>query len=119
MSQTINPLKLPDGLAQSVQDELEALFAIYEQPDCLYQQPSNAQQHQISQLELQLDTRLPEPHEDVPLSFSLSIPPLYPDSAPVQLSLASKYLGAYSVEDSLRSLVGSCARETDFRLTLS
>lgn len=44
------------------------------------------------------DESLPAPHESVPLTLLVSLPPSYPDESPPQLQLLSRYLGAFGVD---------------------
>ncbi|KDQ64183.1 hypothetical protein JAAARDRAFT_27805 [Jaapia argillacea MUCL 33604] len=44
---------------------------------------------------------LPSPHEEVSIRVLVSLPPSYPSSAPPQLQLLSRYIGAYGVDSSL------------------
>lgn len=44
---------------------------------------------------------LPDPHQEIPLSILVSIPPTYPSSSPPQLQLLSRYIGPYGVSSSI------------------
>ena len=44
---------------------------------------------------------LPSPHDDVAIKVLVSLPPLYPKSAPPQLQLLSKYIGAFGADSTL------------------
>jgi hypothetical protein len=45
--------------------------------------------------------RLPDPHHQVTFSVLVSLPPSYPSSAPPQLQLLSKYIGAFGVSPAI------------------
>ena len=45
--------------------------------------------------------RLPDPHDQVTFSVLVSLPPSYPSSAPPQLQLLSKYIGAFGVSPAI------------------
>ena len=45
--------------------------------------------------------RLPDPHDRVTFSVLVSLPPSYPSSAPPQLQLLSKYVGAFGVSPTI------------------
>lgn len=47
------------------------------------------------------NTRLSDPHDGVTFSVLVSLPPLYPSSAPPQLQLFSKYIGAFGVSPTI------------------
>jgi len=44
---------------------------------------------------------LPDPHDQVTFSVLVSLPPSYPSSAPPQLQLLSKYIGAFGVSPTI------------------
>lgn len=100
----LSQLSLSVTLDESVRDELDALAAIYEQPDSLSLDKQTGDERDRV---LRLDTRLPEPYSDVPLSLLLALPNTYPSSSPPRIEISSKYLGAYAADDSLRLFV-SC-----------
>jgi len=45
--------------------------------------------------------RLPDPHDQVTFSVLVSLPPSYPSSAPPQLQLLSRYIGAFGVSPTI------------------
>jgi len=45
--------------------------------------------------------RLPDPYDQVTFSVLVSLPPSYPSSAPPQLQLLSKYIGAFGVSSTI------------------
>ena len=45
--------------------------------------------------------RLPDPHDQITFSVLVSLPPSYPSSAPPQLQLLSKYIGAFGVSPTI------------------
>jgi hypothetical protein len=94
--------------AQDVVDELISLSAIYQSEDgqptlTAYHPPSHSASHSSadyspgSTLLVLLRTTLPSPHEHVPLSLILSLPPTYPQSSAPLLQLENRFLGAEAV----------------------
>lgn len=44
---------------------------------------------------------LPTPHDNIPLTILVSLPPTYPASSPPQLQLLSRYIGPFGVDSAL------------------
>ncbi len=94
--------------AQDVVDELISLSAIYQSeddqptltayhPPSYSGSPSSANYALGSTLLVLLRTTLPSPHEHIPLSLILSLPPTYPQSSAPLLQLENRFLGAEAV----------------------
>jgi len=92
--------------AQDVVDELISLSAIYQSQDgrptlTAYHPPlgphSSGGYTPGSTLLVLLRTTLPSPHDHVPLSIILSLPPTYPASSAPLLQLENRFLGAEAV----------------------
>lgn len=95
--------------AQDVVDELISLSAIYQsedgQPTLTAYHPPLHTSHSSSPpsyspgstLLVLLRTTLPSPHDHIPLSLILSLPPTYPESSAPLLQLENRFLGPEAV----------------------
>ncbi|KAJ7084011.1 ribosomal protein S5 domain 2-type protein [Mycena belliarum] len=95
-------LQRPDG--EAVASEIEVLQSIYGDETIQLWIPtassaSNPPDPTTTRYEAVLS--LPSPYEDVPIRVLVSLPEGYPASAPPQLQLLSRYIGAFGADSAL------------------
>ncbi|KAJ7856598.1 ribosomal protein S5 domain 2-type protein [Mycena leptocephala] len=86
---------------ETVASELEVLQSIYGDDAIQLWVPSASQHHDPNITRYEAVLSLPSPHEDVSIRVLVSIPDNYPASAPPQLQLLSRYIGAFGADAGL------------------
>ncbi|KAF7329755.1 hypothetical protein MKEN_00238800 [Mycena kentingensis (nom. inval.)] len=81
--------------------EVEVLQSIYGQDAIQLWRPTSPPQGSTSATRYEAVLSLPAPHEDVELRILVSLPENYPGSAPPQLQLLSRYIGAFGADSAL------------------
>ncbi|KAK7042458.1 ribosomal protein S5 domain 2-type protein [Favolaschia claudopus] len=86
---------------EAVASEIEVLQSIYGDDAIQLWVPSSNQQYDLSTTRYEAVLSLPSPHEDVSIRVLVSLPDTYPSTAPPQLQLLSRYIGAFGADSTL------------------
>ncbi|KAJ7337373.1 ribosomal protein S5 domain 2-type protein [Mycena albidolilacea] len=86
---------------EPVGSEMEVLQSIYGDDAIQLWIPSANQHHDPGVTRYEAVLSLPSPHEDVSIRVLVSLPESYPATAPPQLQLLSRYVGAFGADASL------------------
>ncbi|KAJ6624182.1 imprinted and ancient [Mycena sp. CBHHK59/15] len=87
---------------EPVGSELEVLQSIYgDEAIQLWTPPPGAHSLDPTITRYKVVLSLPSPHEDVSIRVLVSLPDTYPDAAPPQLQLLSRYIGAFGADAAL------------------
>ncbi|KAJ7481517.1 ribosomal protein S5 domain 2-type protein [Mycena latifolia] len=95
-------LQRPDR--EAIGSEIEVLQSIYGDEAIqlwIPNAPSTGHSHDPTTTRYEAVLSLPSPHEDVSIRVLVSFPDAYPASAPPQLQLLSRYIGAFGADSAL------------------
>ncbi|KAF9780258.1 ribosomal protein S5 domain 2-type protein [Thelephora terrestris] len=91
-----------DPATEQIASEISVLQSIYgDDALSLWKLPSQSTNKKDETVRYSVTLGLPDPHEQVTFSALVSLPPSYPSSAPPQLQLLSRYIGAFGVSSAI------------------